>query len=168
LKLEAAVSVMDQGPVISIDIPSTSTNPTDEDGDSWGPLIDPRVNIQSGDVDAAQTLTQSKDKERSPRQSVATQSTDPDSVSDASVTASSAAGANICMGSGDQGPDQTGVLDPESVEFTAALIEWGRACDAGAEPVGSIPEEQRKVMVARAEAQRIISDALDEAVALQQ
>ncbi len=168
LKLEAAVSVMDQGPVISIDIPSTSTNPTDEDGDSWGPLIDPRVNIQSGDVDAAQTFTQSKDKERSPRQSVVTQSTDPDSVSDASATASSAAGANICMGSGDQGPDQTGVLDPESVEFTAALIEWGRACDAGAEPVGSIPEEQRKVMVARAEAQRIISDALDEAVALQQ
>jgi hypothetical protein len=167
LKLEAAVAVMDQGPVIKIDIPSADTNTDGIDTDSWGPLIDPRVNTQSGDVDTAPTSTQSNDIELSPpRQSVASPSPDSISVSDACGTATSTAGADVA--SVDLEPDQTGALDPESVEFTAALIEWGRACDAGAEPVGSIPEEQRKVMVAQAEAQRIIGDALEEAVVSQQ
>ena len=94
-----------------------------------------------------------------------------DAVAYAAVEAT--CGAEPAMASADSETDQAeDLLDPESIDFTAALIEWGRACDAGAEPIGSIVEEQRKVMVAQVEAQvearHIVDDALHDAVESQQ
>jgi hypothetical protein len=170
LQLEAAVAMMDEGPVISI---PSATRPQqsspddgdddegdqgdasamdDGDGDSWGPLIDPRVNLDGGKNAAAVAV---------PEPTLQALSLVAPSSSDAAGASASKEEATAATAAGPEG-------DPDSVEFTAALIEWGRACDAGAEPAGAIPPEERTRLMAQAEAEIMIGKALHEVVVEEQ
>ena len=135
------MGVLDDGPVIAIPEMTATAEPEDDqtsgDETGWAPLFDPRM---------------------------------PGSPSSGR---SSPAGGSPSSGrdGGREEPlePQEGAIgggtvgDEEAAQWTAALIEWGREIDADGEP-GDMGAGARGRIVAEAEAQQLIAEAVSEAV----